>query len=510
MAKDPASPDYTIGVIGTGTMGRGIAQISVAGGMTVKLFDAQQGATDAAVEFVTRMLNRAAEKGNMTEDDAKASIGKLQPVGSLEDLADCDMVVEAIVEDLEVKRQLFTGLEKIVSEDCILASNTSSLSVTEIAAPCDKPGRIAGWHFFNPVPLLKVVEVVDGVLTEPWATDALDKIARRAGHEPVRTKDTPGFLVNHAGRGFYTEGLRIALEGIADFHDIDDILRDGPTNFRMGPFELMDTTGLDVSGAVMESIYRQFFDEPRFRPVHFTRQRVAAGLYGRKSGRGYYDYGEDGKKIAPDPAPVPGDLPEAVWISNANPAGRAMLIDALKNHVAIDDAEKPGARSICLFAPIGHDTTTSADAEGIEAERSIAVDTLFGLEGRRTIMSSPVTDPDVRDQAHAALAADGTPVTCIKDSPGFVAQRVIATIVNIGCEIAQMQIATPADINTAVRLGLNYPKGPIEFGDSIGPEKIVEVLDAMHRFYRDPRYRPSPWLTRRAALGAPLTTPDAS
>ena len=215
MTIDPQSPDLSLGVIGTGTMGRGIAQIAAAGGISVRLYDARGGAAAEASAFVARMLRRAAEKGGMTEGAAEAAIGRLAIVDGLHAMADAAIVVEAIVEELEAKQRLFAELESIVSDDCILASNTSSLSVTAIAADCAHPERVAGWHFFNPVPLLKVVEVVDGLLTEPWVGDILDAIARRCGHRPVRAKDSPGFLVNHAGRGFSTEGLRIVQEGIA-------------------------------------------------------------------------------------------------------------------------------------------------------------------------------------------------------------------------------------------------------------------------------------------------------
>ena len=289
MSIDPQSPDLALGVIGTGTMGRGIAQIAAAGGIAVRLYDTRDGAAEEASAFVARMLRRAAEKGGMTEGAAEAAIGRLAIVDGLDAMAGADIVVEAIVEELEAKQRLFADLETVVSDDCILASNTSSLSVTAIAADCRRPERVAGWHFFNPVPLLKVVEVVDGLLTAPWVGDALDAVARRCGHRPVRAKDSPGFLVNHAGRGFGTEGLRIVQEGHRiGPRDVDDILREGGTRFRMGPFELFDTTGLDVSGVVMESIYRQFHEEPRFRPTPLTRQRMAAGLYGRKTGRGFY------------------------------------------------------------------------------------------------------------------------------------------------------------------------------------------------------------------------------
>jgi 3-hydroxybutyryl-CoA dehydrogenase len=276
----------------------------------------------------------------------------------------------------------------------------------------------------------------------------------------------------------------------------------------MGPFELMDTTGLDVSGVVMESIYEQFYQEQRFKPQAFIRNRMAAGLFGRKVGRGFYHY-EDNKKIAPAARATPADLPESVWIGPQGDDGTRVLANFLDGKVGIETGDKPSARAICMVAPMGCDATMTAIDLGIEAERTVAVDTLFGLDGRRTIMTTSVTDEGVRDLAHGLMASDGGAVTVIHDSPGFIAQRVIATIVNIASEIAQMGIATPEDINKAVRLGLAYPQGPLEFGDSLGPAKIHAILTAMHSFYGDPRYRPSPWLTRRARLGISLMTPEA-
>jgi 3-hydroxybutyryl-CoA dehydrogenase len=261
----------------------------------------------------------------------------------------------------------------------------------------------------------------------------------------------------------------------------------------------------------MESIYEQFYQEPRFRPAPLTRQRAVGGLYGKKSGRGFYRY-EDNKKIT-SPSPLAPDLlPDAVWISNAEPDGRAVLVEALAdavgNAVEMDDGTRPSTRSLCLFTPLGADTTSCAVAEGIEAERCFAVDTLFGLDGRRTLMTTPLSDPDLRDQVHALLARGDHAVTVIHDSAGFVNQRVIAIIVNIACDIAQQRIAVPDDIDKAVRLGLGYPKGPLAMGDAVGPVRLLKVLEAMVAFYGDPRYRPSPWLKRRAMLGASLLTPE--
>jgi 3-hydroxybutyryl-CoA dehydrogenase len=349
-----------------------------------------------------------------------------------------------------------------------------------------------------------VVEVVQGLRTSGDTVEALARLARRFGHEPVRCKDTPGFLINHAGRGFGPEGLRIVAEGIASHAEVDDILREA-CGFAIGPFELYDVIGLDVSHTVMEEIYHQFYEEPRFRLQPETRIRKDAGLFGRKSGMGFYEY-KDGKKVTSSPAPVPTRLPERVWLS---PEARAPLAKIVGNACEIDTGAKPDARSVCIFAPVGQDATTAAVEAGVEAERALAVDTIFGLDARRTLMSTPVTDPELRDEVHALLARDGKPVTVIRDSPGFVAQRVVAHIVNIGCDIAQQRVASPEDIDKAVKLGLAYPKGPLSWGDALGPKRVLAILGGLYDFYKDPRYRPSPWLTRRAKLGVSLLTTES-
>jgi len=328
-------------------------------------------------------------------------------------------------------------------------------------------------------------------------TDALTALARRFGHTPVRCKDTPGFIVNHAGRAFVPESLRVLAEGVADFATIDRILVDA-AGFRLGPFGLMDLVGLDVAHAVMKSMYQQYYEEPKYRPSFLAEPRVAAGLLGRKTGRGWYAYREDGTAEPVAEPPAPKARPDSVW---AVPELRELLgrlgaqMDSSKN-------------SICFVAPLGTDATTTALELGLDPSRTVALDPLFGFAKRRTLMTTPLTLPEVRDAAHGLLAADGVPVSVIKDSPGFVAQRVVAHIVNVGCDIMQMRIASPEDLDRAVMLGLGYPRGPLGLGDALGPQKILAVLEAMHAFFLEPRYRPSPWLKRRAHLGVSLLTPE--
>lgn len=490
---DPTRSDLVAGVAGAGTMGRGIAQVLAQCGARTLLYDAQPGAARKAKDAIGQALGKLAEKGRVSAAQVDTTLGKLELADSLQGFAPCHVVIEAIVEDLTAKQQLFRSLEAIVREDCILASNTSSLSVTAMAAACQRPQRVAGYHFFNPVPVMKIVEVVDGVLTEPAVTDALAALARRFGHNPVRCKDTPGFVVNHAGRAFVPEALRVLSEGVADFATIDRILVDA-AGFRIGPFGLMDLVGLDVAHAVMKSMYAQYFEEPKYRPSFLAEPRVAAGLLGRKSGRGWYAYGSDGTAVPVPEVPAPKAYAESVW---AVPE-----LNGLIKSGASRDA------SVCFVAPLGKDATTAALELGLDPARTVAVDPLFGFAKRRTLMKTPITRKETLDAAHALLAADGVPVSVINDSAGFVAQRVVAHIVNVGCDIAQMRIAAPEDLDRAVMLGLGYPKGPLAMGDALGTGKVLAILDAMLSIYQEPRYRASPWLRRRAQLGVSLLTAE--
>ena len=498
------------GIIGTGAMGRGIAQMLAQAGSEVLLHDSQPAASSKARDALFAQWDSMAEKGRLSAEQVASLRGRTRCVDALDDLAGCDLVVEAIVERLDVKVGLFQSLERLVRPDAVLATNTSSLSVTAIAAKLQHPQRFAGLHFFNPVPLMKVVEVIAGLRTDPAVCRALTDYVRQMGHAPVQASDTPGFVVNHAGRAYGTEALRIISEGVADFATIDAVLRD-QVGFRLGPFELLDLTGLDVSHPVMESIYRQYYEEPRYRPSAIAAQRLAGGLLGRKTGEGFYAY-VDGKaqRAAEPPAPSVTTLPP-VWVS-PRAARRAGLLQLLKDlGASIETGATPSESALILVAPLGFDVTTMAVVERLDPARTVGIDMLFddAQTRRRVVATNPATRSDMRDAAHALFARDAKPVSVIRDSGGFVTQRVVACIVNIASDMCQQGVCTPADLETAVKLGLGYPMGPLEMGNLVGPTNVLEVLFNMQTVYGDPRYRPSPWLRRRGAIGLSLLHVEA-
>jgi 3-hydroxybutyryl-CoA dehydrogenase len=472
--------NQTVAVIGAGAMGRGIVQLFAQSGHCVKFYDTSEAAVAAAHSFVTDMFDSKVDKGRISREEADQATANLVPCTQLGDIADCDIVVEAVLEDLEVKRGLFAELETVVSPSAVIASNTSSLLIADIAAQCNHPERVAGLHFFNPVPVMRVVEIISSVRTAGSTVDRLKACIATTGHHAVLTQDQPGFLINHAGRGLYTEGLRI-LEEQAASHDQVDLLMREAAGFRMGPFELLDLTGLD----------------PRFRPSSIVPPRVAAGLFGRKTGEGWYQYW-DGKRLDPagagEPSPTLHDNC-SVWIDPA--ADRHEELSALSQQAGARITQSPDDASLLLIQPWGIDVSQACADLDLDASRCVAVDPLPSLEMRRTLMLSPITRAQSRDDAAAILGADNTPYTIISDSPGFVVQRMLATIVNIGTNIAQRGIASVEDIDDAVRIGLGYPAGPLALGDSLGPHRVMQILEGLQR-------------RRRAQLGENLTTREAA
>lgn len=499
---DANDPDLVIGVAGAGAMGQGIAQVSAMGQMRVLLFDADPDTGEAARQSIAGRIERLAEKGRITADDAAAMCAQIEVVTDPSAFAGCHVVVEAIFEDLEVKRDLFARIEEVVADECVIASNTSSLLIASIARDCRVKPRIAGMHFFNPVPLMHLVELVRGPDTSDRTITFLTKLGERMGRTPITVKDAPGFLVNLGGRAYTTEGMRILHEQVASPAQIDAVMRDC-AGFRMGPCELMDLTGVDVNYPVSQIVYRDYMDDPRLKTSFPHLSLFEAGRFGRKTGQGNYIYGEDGEKTG-------FENPDLV--TDARPAETVVLVEAEE---ALEEfAQALGCRVLAeddgetalLAAPLGEDCSSFCARTGADHTRLVGIDLYCNTQARVTIMTAPGADLDVRDAVAASIAETGPAVTAIKDSTGFIAQRIQAMIANLGCEMAQIGIATPGDIDLAMQLGLNYPRGPLELAEHLGLDTTLAILERMHWITGDDRYRPSLWLKRRALLDLPSHT----
>ncbi|MEO8559326.1 MAG: 3-hydroxyacyl-CoA dehydrogenase [Rhodospirillales bacterium] len=504
MTMDWSKDAVRLGVVGTGAMGRGIAQVSATGGMDVMMFDAAPGGAAKARGAIVELLKSLVAKGRMSEAEVAAAEQRLKAVDNIADLAPCDVVIEAVFEDLAVKRALFKELEAALKPDAIIASNTSSIRIASIAASCQQRGRIAGMHYFNPVPLMKLVEVIRSADTAPQTVEALTAIGKRQGRVPVTVGDTPGFLVNLGGTAIGTEGLRIYQEGVATPSQIDAVMRD-TCGFRMGPFELMDLTGIDVNFPARRIIYEGFFHDRRMTPSPLHESLFHAGRLGRKTKAGWYDYNDKGEKIDHG-ADATSDVAPAMTIVVPEPIPTPLM-------VLLRDAEivtKDDGKSPILLAPVGEDCSSACIRAETDPKRTIAIDALGDVAKRVTIMTAPAAKKSVRDSVVALLLAAGTKVTVINDSPGFIGQRIRCMIANLGCEMAQQRIASPADIDTAMTLGLNYPQGPLAMADTIGVRLVFTILTRIQAITGDDRYRPSQWLRRRALLGLPAATLDGA
>ena len=499
---DPNSPDLTLGVVGAGAMGAGIAQVALTGRMRVVLYDADRKALEKAQGDIAARLDRLVEKGQAKADAVAAAKGRLVLGSSMADFAPCVVVIEAIVENLDVKRQVFRALEEVVRPDAVLASNTSSIPIASIARPLRERRRVAGMHFFNPVPLMRLVEIISAAETDPEIPDLLARLGERMGRTPVRVKDSPGFLVNLGGRAYTSEALHILQEAVATPEEVDAVMREC-CGFRMGPFELMDLTGIDVNYPVSRIIHEGYFYDPRLKTTPGHAALFNAGRLGRKTGAGFHDYTVTAGMLA-EPAPLDESLlPARVILAETDDRLVSLVLAAGVEAEAIDDGASP-----ILLAPVGEDCTTASVRLGLDPKRTVAVDLSHDTSKRITIMAAPGADPARVAAVETMLAKTGRAVTRINDSPGFVAQRITAMIANLGCEMAQMALATPADIDTAMRLGLNYPLGPLALAERMGVRTTYDILAHLFEITGSDRYRPSLWLRRRAVLGLPITTPD--
>ncbi|WP_372400415.1 3-hydroxyacyl-CoA dehydrogenase PaaH [Azospirillum sp. HJ39] len=494
------APSVTVAVVGAGAMGQGIAQVAAQAGHPVLLVDSRPGAAEAAVDSIAKALTALVGKGKRTAAERDAIVGRLRAVNGLPDLAPAGLVVEAIVEDLDVKRRLFAEIEAVVGEDAILATNTSSLSVTAIGAGVRRPERLAGLHFFNPAPLMALVEIVSGLATDATVLDTLFDTARAWGKSPVRCRSTPGFIVNRVARPFYAEGLRLVQEQAADPATIDAVAREAG-GFRMGPFELMDLIGHDVNFAVTRSVHAAYFGDPRFQPSLIQQELVEAGRLGRKTGRGFYDHGPGAPKPVPHSA-EPAPRPESVIVQGD--LGPAASLAGLLREAGIAVEETPGigvllVDGVTLALTDGRTATARAAGDGLAPLVLFDLALDYAKATRVALAPADGTPSDAVAVAAGLFQALGKAVSVIDDVPGLVVMRTVAMLASEAADAAMQGVASAADIDTAMTKGVNYPLGPLAWAERIGLPHVLGVLDALARTYGEDRYRASALLRRRIA-----------
>jgi 3-hydroxybutyryl-CoA dehydrogenase len=518
--SEAPSPAAVVGVVGAGTMGAGIAQLACLAGARTLLHDPVPEALGRGLERIPADLAKGAQRGRWGEDEAGAATRLLEPAETLDALAPCELVIEAAPESLTLKRDLFQALGAVVGADCVLATNTSSIPVTSIASAAPHPERVVGMHFFNPAPLMALVEVIAGELSSEAALDVARATARAMGKRVIDATDGPGFLVNRCNRPFGLEALRLLAEGIAEVEQIDRICRLGG-GFRMGPFELMDLVGIDVGIEVARSFYELSFGEPRWRPSPLAARMAAAGRLGRKTGRGWYDYSSGEHRPADsDPPPVGG--------------GQGVVVVAGRNRVAedllarLDEAgwdarrpvDSPGAMPVlrleceppgeapsdgaptailCATGPLAQLDRDASGAVGFFCAAPLAESRLVELT------RGPGAAPDAADAAERVFTSLGHHVEWVGDAPGLVLGRIVCQLVNEAAFALGEGVGSAADIDDGMVLGMNHPKGPLRRADEMGPDVALGVLDALADHYREERYRAAPALralVARAGAGA--------
>jgi 3-hydroxybutyryl-CoA dehydrogenase len=520
-----------IGVLGAGTMGSGIAQLAARSGAQTLLHDPIPDALERGLERARDGLRREAARGRLDAAEAQAAAERMTPVAEMAAFAACELVIEAVPERLDLKHEIYARLSEIVSEECVLATNTSSMLVTAIAAAATRPERVVGMHFFNPAPVMRLLEVVAGVRSAEEPLALAQATGEAMGKTVVRAVDGPGFLVNRCNRPFGLEALRLLAERLADIETIDQVCR-MQGGFRMGPFELMDLVGVDTGFEVSKSFFEQSFGEPRWRPSPISARYVAAGLHGRKSGQGYYAYPGDGASHRPeDPAPPePGqDAEGPVVISGKGVLAQELVAAAeaagyrvLEPNAPLSDAlpalsidcycEPPAAReqdaggagtarahggAHLLLCAQGSLATLDpgGSAVGFHVLPPFAETRLVELT--RSESSSPLA----AQRAERFFAALGKRVAWVGDAPGLLLGRIVCQVINEAAFALGEGVGSARDIDLGMVLGLSHPRGPFEWADAIGIEHVLAVLGALNEEYREERYRPAPALRRLLAEG---------
>jgi 3-hydroxybutyryl-CoA dehydrogenase len=501
-----------VAVIGAGTMGAGIAQLAAAHGHRVQLHDARFGAADTAKAAIAAGCARRVAAGRISAEAARAIVERITTMVTLPDACVAALVIEAIVESLADKRELLRRLADFVAPECILASNTSSLSITALAAGLAHPGRVVGMHFFNPVAAMPLVEVVAGLATAPAVADTVAATALAWGKMPVRAASTPGFIVNRCARPYYAEAFRLVGERATDPATLDAVLRECG-GFRMGPFELMDLIGHDINLAVTRNVWDGYFHDPRFAPSVLQQELVAAGFLGRKSGRGVYDYAPGA--VRPAPATDPARARPATLTLHGDPgivqplalrvvAGGVALAPGIGNSPFGPRSFAVRAGAVGVSLADGRTATARGAAAGIDdlVLFDLALD--YPSAARIAVARGDRCGDDAYALAVGALQAAGLAVSRVDDVAGLLVMRTVAMLANEAADAVVQGVADPPAVDTALQQGVSYPRGPLAWADAVGVGVIRDVLVHLALHYGEDRYRVSPLIARRALTGGTL------
>ncbi len=498
---NPLSPESIVAVIGAGTMGAGIAQVAAQAGHPVLLYDAAPGSPEKAIARTAEGLARLVERGKFTAEEAAATVSRLTPVAKITDLAPAGLVIEAIVEDLAIKQELFISLENICAPGTILASNTSSLSISDIARVLVDPGNFVGMHFFNPAQVMKLVEIVSGSASAADCAGRVFATAEAWGKKPVHATSSPGFIVNRVARPFYGEALRVLEEDGADAATIDAIMRESG-GFRMGPFELMDLIGNDINLAVTTSVYHAFAQNPRFEPSKVQQDLVAAGKLGRKSGCGFYDYGQGASPPQAVSSAAASAAPQSVTVHGD--LGVAEALVGMIEKVGIACSREPSAGEQG-FLRLGAARLHLCDGGPASEHGSNAIAFDLALDyneaTRIALAPAPSCDPAAVAAAVGLFQALGKSVSVIRDIAGMIVMRSVCMLANEGADAVNARVCVEAAVDTAMCYGVNYPAGPLQWADAIGLGLVERVLDNMAAVYDNPRYQCSALIRSKVAAG---------
>jgi 3-hydroxybutyryl-CoA dehydrogenase len=488
-----------IAVIGAGTMGIGIAQLAASHGHSTYLYDVDSKHTQTAVVDLKQQLAARVAKGKLTQAAYEATLGNLTVVEHIEQLSDRDLVIEAIVEKLDVKQALFAQLASICAKDTIFASNTSSISITALAAKVPESQRVIGLHFFNPAPVMKLVEIICGLQTQVELADALQALMQTWKKVPVRAKSTPGFIVNRVARPFYAEGLRALQEQVTRPEVLDYVLRECG-GFAMGPCQLTDLIGQDVNFSVTQSVYRAFYDEPRYRPSLVQQELVDAGFLGRKTGQGFYHY--QAAQVTPQyvPTVLQSIAPQQIQVHGAWLAQPEFL--ARLKHSSLKLDFNSAAQNVIIVDDIQITLTDGSSLElNIDGQKRVFMDWHHAWDKAQAIALSAYAcdDTDLAKINALFLGLNVTPVW-LPDYPGLLCLRTISCLVNEACETVLHAVANKQDIDLAMKYGVNYPMGPFAWAEKISYNTILKTLENMYHVYKEEKYRPSRYLRKKAAL----------